>query len=114
MRNIAVLKMEGVTAASQSPIFTNNDCDLCSVQVYGTATAMKVQVQGMTDADSETWVNLAVFNNSDLSLVEGDDGITEAGIYSVMIEGVTQIRVNVASVTGTLSVTAKFANTSAD
>ena len=106
--------MEGVTGASQSAVFTNNNCDLCSVQVYGTATAMKVQMQGMTDSDSETWVNLAVFNNSDLSLVEGDDGITATGIYSVMIEGVTQIRINVASVTGTLSVTAKFANTSAD
>ena len=114
MRNIADLRMEGVTAASVSPVFTNTSCDLCSVQVYGTATAMKVQVQGMTDADSETWVDLAVFDNSDLSLVEGDDGITEAGIYSVMIEGVTQIRINVASVTGTLNVTAKFANTSAD
>lgn len=114
MRNIADLKMENVTSASVSSVFTNTNCDLCSVQVYGTATAMKVQMQGMTDAESETWVDLAVFDNSDLSLVEGDDGITEAGIYSVMIEGVTQIRINVASVTGTLSVTAKFANTSAD
>ena len=114
MRNTADMKMENVTAAAVSSVFTNTNCDLCSVQVYGTATAMKVQVQGMTDADSETWVNLAVFDNSDLSLIEGDDGITAAGIYSAMIEGVTQIRVNVASVTGTLSVTAKFANTSAD
>lgn len=114
MRNIAEIKMENVSAASTSSVYTNTSCDLCSVQVYGTATAMKVQVQGMTDIDSETWVDLAVFNNSDLSLVEGDDGITEAGIYSAMVEGVTQIRIKVASVTGTLNVTAKLADTSAE
>lgn len=114
MRNIAEIKMENVTAASTSSVYTNSSCDLCSVQVFGTATAMKVQVQGMTDIASETWEDLAVFNMSDLSLVEGDDGITEAGIYSVMVEGVTQVRINVASVTGTLNVTAKFADTSAD
>ena len=105
--------MENVTSASTSSVYTNSSCDLCSVQVFGTATAMKVQVQGMTDIASETWEDLAVFNMSDLSLVEGDDGITEAGIYSVMVEGVTQIRINVASVTGTLNVTAKLADTSA-
>ena len=113
MRNIAELKMESVTSASQSSVFVNTSCDLCTVQVFGTATAMKVQVQGMTDIASETWEDLAVFNLSDLSLVEGDDGITEAGIYSVMVEGVTQVRINVASVTGSLNVTAKFADTSA-
>ena len=113
MRNIAEIKMENVTSASTSSVYTNSSCDLCSVQVFGTATAMKVQVQGMTDIASETWEDLAVFNMSDLSLVEGDDGITEAGIYSVMVEGVTQIRINVVSVTGTLNVTAKLADTSA-
>lgn len=114
MRNIAEIKMESVTSASQSSVFTNNQCDLCTVQVFGTATAMKVQVQGMTDIDSDEWQNLAVFDNSDLSLTEGDDGITAKGIYSAMVEGVTQVRINVASVTGTLNVTAKFADTSAD
>ena len=114
MRNIAELKMENVTSAGTSSVYVNNTCDLCSVQVFGTATAMKVQVQGMTDAESETWVDLAVFDNSDLTLTEGNDGITSAGIYSVMIDGVTQVRINVASVTGTVNVTAKFANTSAD
>ena len=114
MRNIAELKMENVTSAGTSSVYVNNTCDLCSVQVFGTATAMKVQIQGMMDIASETWENLALFNNSDLTLIEGDDGITSAGIYSVMIDGVTQVRINVASVTGTVNVTAKFANTSAD
>ena len=106
--------MENVSAAAVSDVFVNSLCDLCSVQVYGTATAMKVKVQGMTDAASETWVDLAVFDNSDLTLAEGDDGITEAGIYSATIDGVTQVRINVVSVTGTLNVTAKFADTSAN
>lgn len=115
MRNIAEMKMENVTSASQSSVFVNNTCDLCSVQVFGTATAMKIQIQGMTDTTSETWVDLAVFDNSDLTLTEGDNGITSAGIYSAMIEGVTQVRINVASVTGgAVNVTAKFANTSAE
>ena len=113
MRNIADMKMENVSAAAVSDVFANSSCDICTVQVFGTATAMKVQIQGMTDAASETWENLALFDNSDLSLAEGDDGITAKGIYSAMIEGVTQVRINVVSVTGTLNVTVKFADTSA-
>lgn len=112
MRNIAEIKMENVSAASTSSVYTNTSCDLCSVQVYGTATAMKVQVQGMVDMESETWENLAVTNMSDFSVIEGDDGITASGIYSATIKGVTRIRVNVASVTGTLNVTAKISDTS--
>lgn len=114
MRNIDVVKMENVTSASQSSVYINSACDSCTVQVYGTATAMKVQIQGMTDIASNSWNNLGIINMSDFSITDGDDGITSNGIYSVMIEGVTQIRVNVASVTGSLNVTAKFANTSVE
>lgn len=114
MRNIDVVKMENVTSASQSSVYINSVCDSCTVQVYGTATAMKVQIQGMTDIASNSWNNLGIINMSDFSLIDGDDGITSNGIYSVMIEGVTQIRVNVASVTGSLNVMAKFANTSVE
>lgn len=114
MRYIAELKIAEATSAVTSSVFVNSNCDLCAVQVYGTATAMKVQIQGMTDADSATWENIASFNMGDLSLTEGDDGMTAAGIYSVSVAGVTQVRINVASVSGgNVSVTAKFADTSA-
>lgn len=113
MRYIAELKITETTSAVTSGVFTNNNCDLCTVQVYGTATSMKVQIQGKTDADGD-WTNVASFNVSDLSLKDGNDGMTAAGIYSVGIAGITQVRVKVASVSGgNVSVTAKFADTSA-
>lgn len=112
MRNIGELKVENASAATVSSAFVNNVCDLCTVQVFGTATAMKVLIQGMTDIGSDSWENLAVFNMNDLTMADGDAGITAAGIYAVMAEGVQKIRINVVSVTGQVSVTAKFANTS--
>lgn len=73
---------------------------------------MKVLIQGMTDISSNTWENIALFNQNDLVLTDGDDGITKTGIYSVAVEGVQLVRINLVSVTGSVSVTAKFANTS--
>ena len=114
MRYIAELKITEATSAVTSGVFVNNNCDLCAVQVFGTATAMKIQVQGMTDADSATWENIASFNMGDLSLTEGDDGMTAAGIYAVSVAGISRVRVSVVSVSGgNVSVTAKFADTSA-
>lgn len=113
MRIIDTIKIEGATAATVSTVFDNNECDLCTVQVFGTATAMQVKIQGLTDTDSEDWQDIAFFDLTDLSLTEGDDGITETGVYEASIAGLTQVRLNLISVTGTISATAAFTNTSA-
>ena len=114
MRYIAELKITEATSAVTSSVFTNNNCDLCAVQIFGTATAMKIQVQGKTDSQSSTWESIASFNMGDLTLSDGNIGMTTAGIYAVSVAGITQVRINVASVTGgNVSVTAKFADTSA-
>lgn len=114
MRNIGEMKVENASAATISSIFVNNACDLCTVQVFGSATAMQVKIQGMTDTASGDWQDIAVFDLGTLELSDGSYGIQAAGVYAVSIAGLKQIRINVVSVTGTVNVTAAFANTSAD
>ena len=112
MRNIGEMKVENATTATISSIFVNNACDLCTVQVFGSAAAMQVKIQGMTDTTSDDWCDIAVFDLGTLELSEGSYGIQAAGVYAVSIAGLKQIRINVVSVTGSVNVTAAFANTS--
>ena len=73
---------------------------------------MKVKIQGLTDIDSNDWQDIAFFNLTTLDLTEGDDGMTATGVYEASVAGLKQVRLNVVSVTGTVSVTASFASTS--
>ena len=82
--------------------------------MFGSATAMQVKIQGVTDTASGDWQDIAVFNLGTLELSDGSYGIQAAGVYAASIAGLKQIRINVVSVTGTVNVTAAFANTSAD
>ena len=91
----------------------NTSCDVMTVQVFGSATALQLKAQGMTDTSSNDWQDIAVFNLGDLTLKDGSDGMSEIGIYSVPVDGLRLVRLNLVSVTGTVSATASFADTSA-
>ena len=114
MRNIGEIKIENAAAATISNIYMNNACDLCTVQAFGSATAMQIKIQGMTDITSDEWQDIAVFDLGTLELSDGSDGIQAAGVYAASIAGLKQIRINVISVTGSVSVTAAFSDTSAN
>jgi len=115
MRNIGTLKIAGATGAATSSEFINNACDLCTLQIYGTATALKVQVQGMVDIDANTWVSIASYDKGDLEVQDGSGGMTAAGIFTVDIAGIQKLRLNVALVSGgNVSVTAMFVDTTSN
>ena len=86
------------TGASEQIV--NSGSDSLSVQVSGTFSGVKVEVQGKTDENASEWTSLAVIDRSTATAVEGADGITAKGIYSVNIAGLVVVRVNVASVSG--------------
>ena len=112
-RQALVTLIDAATAAGASDSYINNTCDLLSVQVDGTFSAVKVEVQGKTDTDAADWTNIAVFDKSTLDLNDGDYGIVAKGIYEAGIAGLTVVRVNVASVSGgNVTVTGSFENTS--
>lgn len=103
------------SAVASEPII-NTDCDLLSVQVEGTFTSGKIEIQGKTDEREDAdWENLAVLDKSSLDLISGFTGITAKGIYETGISGLVLVRVNVASVSGgNVTVIASFENTNED
>lgn len=112
MRNIGTLKITAATGATTSSEFVNTSADACAVQIWGTATALKVQIQGMVDNDANTWVDIASYDKSDLDVVDGTTGITSAGIFTGNIAGIQKVRLKVATATGgNVNVTAIFADT---
>lgn len=113
MRTIANMMMiNAATSATTSSAFVNNSCDVLGLQVTGTFTSATVYVQGIVNADSNTWVNLAVLDLNSFGLTE--NGITAKGVYEAGIEGVLQVRINVSAVSGgNVSVYCKFGDSSA-
>ena len=103
--------ISGATAATVSPEFANNSCDVCSVQVTGTFTSATLHVQGIVNAESAVWVNLAVLSLTDYTL--STTGIGAAGIFECGVEGISRVRFNLSAVSGgNITVQAQFANTS--
>ena len=99
MRPIFESKMiDAATSPAVSAVFTNNNCDVCSVHVTGTFSSATAYVQGMTGGEAGEWVNLCVINLS--TYEKSSTGMRTAGIFETGIEGISQIRVNVTAVSG--------------
>lgn len=84
-------------AAKTSSTLVNQNCDVLSLQVSGTATACTIKVQGKADAINGEWVTLTVI---DLAALAPVNVIEANGIYEAGVEGLTQVRVVVESVSG--------------
>lgn len=111
-RQALVTMISAATSAGSSDAYTNSNCDLLSLQVSGTFSAVKVKVQGKTNTVAD-WTDIAIFNKTTLDLTAGTSGITAAGIYEANTAGLVQVRVNVASVSGgNVTVVGSFENTS--
>lgn len=107
-KNVNEIQLKNVIAPQISQVVVNNLCNLLTVQVYGTFSAAQIFVEGMTAVGSGQWVKVAVVDKNLNEPVAGNDGITEAGIYQSAIEGLKNVRINIASVTGMVSVDAVF------
>lgn len=110
MTKTANIKMlDGATVPTISNVFVNNNCAACTFQVTGTYTSATVAVQGIVNVESGEWVDLAVFNLSDLKL--DDNGLEENGIYQVGIEGILRVRFALTTVSGgSVTLVAQFGN----
>lgn len=107
-RNVTEIRMENISAPEVSQVVVNNVCNLLTVQVYGSFSAAQIFVEGLTAVNSGQWEKVAVVDKKLNEPVVGTDGITSAGIYQVAIEGLKNVRINIASVTGSVSIDAVF------
>lgn len=107
-KNVTEFQMKNVSAPEISQVVVNNVCNLLTVQVYGSFSAAQIFVEGLTAVGSGQWEKVAVVDKNLNEPVIGTDGITSAGIYQAAIEGLKNVRINIASVTGTVNVDAVF------
>lgn len=109
MAKPAVLRMiSGATSPAVSNVYVNNKSEYLTLQVTGTFSSATVLVEGLVDVDTAAWTTLAVFNLTDLSLLDGS-GVGDKGIYRVKISGILRVRINLTAVSGgNITVAANF------
>lgn len=85
------------TSAESNSLLNLYDGSQLVIQVEGTATSFSIEVQGLVDGESNVYRPLAIINNFDFSILQE---ITEKGIYSIGVDGITKIKLNLISITG--------------
>lgn len=89
--------LEAQTTAKVSSILYNaNRGSQLVMQVTGTSTTFSMTVEGKVDLDNGTFEPIATINNKDLSMAST---ISANGIYSIGVDGYSQIQVNLSSIT---------------
>ena len=68
-----------------------------TLQVFGSASAVNLQVFGQVDSKSEAWAVLSAINASTLDV---GTSITQKGIYVLSVNGCARIKVQLNSVSG--------------
>lgn len=95
-----------VDTADESDALCNEyNCRIMKLEVTG-ATAISAKVQGRIDASGD-WVDL---NLRPVGSTSVSTTISAKGIYAVDIAGLVEIRVKVASVTGTAKIVGSLAD----
>ena len=87
---------KNATEAGESTTY-NTLGESMSVQIYGDASSVNVQVLGQVDGYSETWSVLQAINVSTLDM---STTLNKKGIYMLSIDGLATIKVKLVSVSG--------------
>lgn len=85
------------TTATSNVLYNANKGGLMVLQVDGDATTFSLSVKGLVNNEENNWYDLAIIKTSDFTIT---NSITTNGIYNVVIEGVSEIKVVVNSVSG--------------
>ena len=85
-----------VTTTGTSEVLGNIRGDLLVIEVYGTATAIDLNVQGVVDANNTTFSDIS-WKKSDGTT--GTDIVAE-GVYIINVSGLSKIQIVVNTVTG--------------
>lgn len=97
---------EEVDAAAESNLLYNEyNCSVMKVEISD-ATAISAKVQGRIDSSAD-WVDLNVRPVGSTSV---NTTISAKGIYSVDVAGIAEVRIKVASITGTAKIVGSLAN----
>lgn len=86
------------TSTGESNVLTTpNRGDTLTLEVYGTATAFSLIVQGIMDVNNvDEWTNLGWYN----TVFEKGTDITTKGIYTIPIYSILKTRIVIESISG--------------
>ena len=89
--------LNGATATTISESIGNaNRGELLTLEVTGTATSFELKVEGVVNPSTTTWGELAYISSDNLV----GTTISKNGIYEVVVQSLSKIRVNLSSITG--------------
>lgn len=98
--------IENTSTPTVSKTFFNATGDVLSIQIDGANGVFHIEGRNNPRGN---WISLAGINLSDFSAVRG--GFTAPGMYEIGIVGVREIRANVESVQGNVSVFGQIIST---
>ena len=98
--------VKNTTTPIVSKIFPNAAGDVLTLQISGASG--KVHLEGRNSSKGD-WVSLAGIDLSDFSAVRG--GFVKPGIYEIGIIGIRELRANVESTQGAISVFGQIIST---
>ena len=89
------LNASTVAIVSES-IGNPNFGELLTLEITGTATSFELKVEGVVNPSTTTWGELAYISSDNLV----GTTISKNGIYEVVVQNLSKIRVNLSSITG--------------
>jgi hypothetical protein len=90
--------LDNATTTGESNILYNaNKGGLMALQIDGDATTFSLSVKGLVNNEEVNLYDLAIIKTSDFTIT---NSITAKGIYNIIIDGVSEIKVVVNSVSG--------------
>lgn len=97
------------TAGILPNVYHNTIADVLSLEVSGEFTGV-IKVEGRVNKENTDYTVIAGINMSEFIIAKT---ITEIGIYEYGIEGIQDIRVNIESISGNVTILGRFVNTAA-
>lgn len=92
---------KGASVAGVSNVFTVNNNDGMTLEVSGTGT-YTIEIQARVDTENSTnWTPIGAINTKDFAT---SSSISSNGIYSFGISGLSLVRCEIKSITGTANV----------
>lgn len=86
-----------VEEQQESNVLKNGIGSILILQVEGNASLFEIKVEGSIDNESNEYYDIAVINNENF---EVKNKIENIGIYTVGVDGYSNIKLNLASVSG--------------
>lgn len=90
--------LQSATGRMASDVFNNDKYSLLIIQVTGSFVGVSIVIEARVQKDDGPWVSIGAWDTKDLTAPI--EPIFSTGIYEVPIDGISQLRLRIASIAG--------------